>query len=114
MIPLGLFPVMQCITAAAGDDRLPMRNLLLDLAPFAPPSRATTAIEIGEINLRFSEGRHHTLTPPLVARFYNHMATGQIFEDFGKGFPAVECRCNLLCIGTRKLKENMRAHRKNR
>src|ERR1700687_6100957 len=101
MVPLGLFPVMQCITAAAGDDRLPMRNLLLDLAPFARPPRAAAAIEIGEINLRFSEGRHHALTPPLVARFYNHMATGQIFEDSGMGFPADECGLYLLFIGTR-------------
>src|SRR6202521_4066882 len=105
---------MKYFVVAAVDDRLPTCNLFFDLAPFARPPRAAAAIEIREINLRLSEGRHDTLTPPLVAHFYNHMTSGQVFEELGKGFPSVERRCDLVGIGARKLKENMRAHCKNR
>src|SRR5438445_12074563 len=101
MIPLCLFPVMKYLVLVAVNDRLPAGNLLLDLVPFACPTRTAPVIEVREINFGFMHHGHNPFTPPLIACFYDHMPAPQILKPLGERSSTIKRRRDLLGIGTR-------------
>src|ERR1700722_16390008 len=113
MIPR-LFPVMEGLSFAAPDESLPRADFVLDLVPVASPSCPRAGHEIRWVSFWLRDRGHDGFPPPLMAGFHDHVAARQVLQKFGERFAPVQSRCDLLSIGARELKENVRADRENR
>src|SRR5437899_8849771 len=104
---------MQRVAGALVYDLLPRRNVAFDLAPLARPTLPGTPVEIGKVGLLFIQQGNSPFHPPLISRFYDHVPTWKVLEQFSQGSSTVERHCDLLSVGTRKLEENMGSHGEN-
>lgn len=56
------------------------------------------------------DARHQHFLMAVLAAFDHHVALGQVLQNLGQALAAVERRRNLVGIGARKLKKDVRAN----
>src|SRR5712692_2611410 len=103
-----LFPFIQYLVGTPAGLLVARVEFCLDVCPPPRPASPATVVKVGIIGSRLAYVRHQGLPPAFMAALHHHVALGEILQNFHKPFPAIECRCDLVAVRARKLKEDVR------
>src|SRR5262245_6273747 len=93
-MPVGLFPVIQCLLSSPVCVLMPLSDFCFDVGSSSCPSGAAAVVKVGIVGWSVRDTRDEHFLIAVRAALHYHPALGQVFENFRESFAAVERRGN--------------------